>query len=212
MGGLYGGKTVLVTGGGSGLGRAIAISFLRDGAKVAICGRALEPLQETIALAGADVAGNALAVEADVSSPQQVRRFVDESMNRFRRVDVMINNAAVFEAASLLQTDLDAWNEQLAVNATGPLLMMQSVIPIMRAQRGGTIVNVTSSMAANGSGGFAAYGASKAALESLSRTAADEESEHGIKVALFNPGAISTGMHATGEDPATVIPKLLALI
>jgi 3-oxoacyl-[acyl-carrier protein] reductase len=141
------GKTVLVTGGGSGLGRAVALALLREGANVAICGRGWDRPQKTISLAGEDASGRALAVQADVSRPEHVRKFVNESVNKFHRIDVLINNAAIFEAASLMETELDAWNRQFAVNAAGPLLMMQAVIPIMRAQRGGTIVNVTSGMA-----------------------------------------------------------------
>lgn len=201
------GKTVLVTGGGSGLGQALVLAFIREGANVAFCGRRADRLQETAA--SAEGAGKALPIVADVSVPEEAKRFADEALRAFGRVDALINNAAVFEAASLLETELSSWNEQFAVNVTGPLLLMQAVLPQMRRQGGGIIVNVTSSMAANGAGGYAAYGASKAALESLTRTAADEEEEHGIRVELYNPGTIRSGMHATGENPHKVVPELL---
>ncbi|MCI3919572.1 SDR family oxidoreductase [Paenibacillus sp. TRM 82003] len=201
------GKTVLVTGGGSGLGQALVLALVKEGANVAFCGRRAERLQDTAA--SAEGPGNALPIAADVSVPADAKRFVAEAVEAFGRIDALINNAAVFEAASLLETELDAWNEQFAVNVTGPLMLMQAVLPGMRLQGGGIIVNVTSGMASNGAGGYAAYGASKAALESLTRTSADEEEEHGIRVLLYNPGTIRSGMHATGENPHQVVPELL---
>jgi 3-oxoacyl-[acyl-carrier protein] reductase len=203
----WAGKTVLVTGGGSGLGQALVVALVREGAQVAYCGRRADRLQETYV--SSEGSGIALPIVADVSEPKEVARFVEEALARFGRIDVLINNAAIFEAASFMETEISSWNEQFAVNVTAPFLLMQRVVPLMRNQGGGIIVNVTSGMAANGAGGYAAYGASKAALESLSRTVEDEEEEHGIRVELYNPGTIRSGMHATGEDPFKVVPELL---
>jgi 3-oxoacyl-[acyl-carrier protein] reductase len=203
----WAGKTVLVTGGGSGLGQALVVALVKEGAQVAYCGRRADRLQETYV--SSEGSGIALPIVADVSEPKEVARFVEEALARFGRIDVLINNAAIFEAASFMETEISSWNEQFAVNVTAPFLLMQKVVPLMRNQGGGIIVNVTSGMAANGAGGYAAYGASKAALETLSRTVEDEEEEHGIRVELYNPGTIRSGMHATGEDPFKVVPELL---
>jgi 3-oxoacyl-[acyl-carrier protein] reductase len=204
------GKTVLITGAGTGLGRAAAAAFAREGAQVVLCGRRLKLLEEVrqqIENAG----GIALAVQADVSVETDVKRLTEAAVERFGRIDVLVNNAAVFEPGQVGETGLDAWNAQIGTNLTGAFLLIRECLPIMRKQHYGRIVNVTSSLAWNGSGGFAAYSASKAGLESLTRTTADEEEVHNILVNLFNPGTMRSGMHATGKDPAEALPELIRL-
>lgn len=204
------GKTAIVTGAGTGLGRSTALALAAEGAQVVLCGRRagkIEAVAAEIIAAG----GTALAVQANVSLEEDTLRLVGLALKHFSRVDVLINNAAVFEPAALAETTLEAWNEQLAVNLTGPFLMTKAVLPAMRKQKYGRIINITSGMAESGAGGFAAYSASKAGLESLTRTTADEESDHHILANLYNPGAIKTEMHATGQDPAAVVPELVAL-
>ncbi|MOA21719.1 3-oxoacyl-[acyl-carrier-protein] reductase FabG [compost metagenome] len=122
-----------------------------------------------------------------------------------------MNNAAVFEPGTVLELTSDEWQNQIAINLTGPFLLSKAVLPAMRQAKYGRIINITSGLARNGSGGFAAYSAAKAGLESLTRTLADEEHEHGILVNLYNPGTLRTGMHATGKDPAVVTPDLIRL-
>lgn len=208
--GLLTGKTAIVTGAGTGLGRATALALAAEGAQVVICGRRagkIEAVAAEITAAG----GTALAVQADVSQEEDTLRVVRLSLEQFGRVDVLINNAAVFEPGTLSDITLKAWNEQLAVNLTGPFLMTRAVVPSMRKQKYGRIVNITSGMAESGAGGYIAYSASKAGLESLTRTTAEEESDHHILVNLYNPGTIKSEMHATGKDPVAVVAELVAL-
>ncbi|MFD2671290.1 SDR family NAD(P)-dependent oxidoreductase [Marinicrinis sediminis] len=203
-------KVVFITGGGSGLGKAAALAAAKEGAKVAVMGRQPQKLQETVEAIQAS-GGQAIAVRGDVSQLSDIKQAVAEVAAAYGTVHVLVNNAAVFIANSLADTSLPDWQHQMQVNVTGPLLLTQALLPQMREQREGIIINVTSSMADNGSGGYAAYGASKAALESITRTLAEEEEEYGIRAHLFNPGQIRTAMHATGKEPEQVVSQLIEL-
>jgi NAD(P)-dependent dehydrogenase (short-subunit alcohol dehydrogenase family) len=203
-------KIALITGAGSGLGRAAALEFARQGAFVVLCGRRLNKIRETGQLIAAD-GGTALPVQTDISDEAQVASLVETALKQYGRIDILINNAAVFEAAGFLETSPEAWEYQLKINATGAFLTMKACLPHMIRQNYGRIVNITSGLAYNGAGGFAAYGASKAALESLTRTVADEMEAYDILVNLYNPGMIKTEMHATGKDPSAVVQDLVYL-
>jgi 3-oxoacyl-[acyl-carrier protein] reductase len=203
-------QVVMITGAGSGLGRATAHLFAREGARLVICGRrstGIKAVQQELETYGNQV----LAVTADVSVENDVNRIYEETLSRFGRLDVLVNNAAVFEQYDIANTSLDSWNYHLENNVTSAFLMIREVIPIMRRQKSGNIINLTSSIAKRGAAGFAAYGASKAALEVLTYSVDEEESRSGINICAFDPGAMKTGMQGTGVDPTTVTPTLLAL-
>jgi 3-oxoacyl-[acyl-carrier protein] reductase len=203
-------RVVLITGAGSGLGEATAVTFAANGAIVVICGRdktKLEKVSTRIQAAG----GKALVIQADVSAEADVTRLVETIHQTYGRLEVVINNAGVFEAGQVADTSLESWNNQIATNLTGVFLITRASIPLMRAQHYGRIINITSSLASNGAGGFAAYSASKAGLESLTRTTAEEEESYNILVNIYSPGSLKTGMHATGKDPQTAVPELLKL-
>jgi 3-oxoacyl-[acyl-carrier protein] reductase len=208
--GILSNYTVIITGAGSGLGKASALMFAKEGAKVVLCGRTakkIDHVKDEIIAQG----GQAIAVTADVSEPDQVSDLINQAIEAFGSVDILINNAAVLENGTVFDTHLDAWNYQITNNLTTVLLTTQACLPYMRKQKFGRIVNLTSALAVNGAGGFAAYSASKAGVESLTRTTADEEKEHQIKVYSFDPGTIRTEMHATGRDPVEVVPQLIKL-
>lgn len=203
-------RVVLITGAGTGLGRAAALSFAEAGAKVVLCGRRSHRIEETasaVSRSGSAVA----AIQADVSSPVDVERLIRNTVALFGRIDVVVNNAAVFEAGEVADTTYEGWERQISVNLNGVFLVIRSCLPVMRSQRYGRIINITSSMAPNGAGGFAAYAASKAGVESLTRAVAEDESNNGILCNLFNPGTFKSEMFATGKDPRLVTGELLRL-
>ncbi|QHT62664.1 SDR family oxidoreductase [Paenibacillus lycopersici] len=210
--GILQGRVAVITGSGSGLGRATAIDFAAEGAHVALIGRRPDKLESTAAaIRAAGGAGRALVVQADVTSEQDVEHAVGWIAAELGAIDILVNNAAIFEPGSVLELNAQEWTRQIAANLTGPFLMTRAALPFMRRARYGRIINITSGLASNGAGGYAAYSASKAGLESLTRTTADEEHNYGILVNAFNPGTIRSEMHATGNDPHSVTSGLVRL-
>jgi NAD(P)-dependent dehydrogenase (short-subunit alcohol dehydrogenase family) len=188
------GKTVLITGGGSGIGRATALAFAREGAAVAVAGRRPEPLDQTVRLIK-DAGGQASAVTADVSSPDDAGRIVAATIDRHGGLDIAFNNAGIIEAGPLADMDQAAWDRQLAVNLTGVFLAMKHEIGHMRASGGGVIINTASNLGAHMRLPFlGAYAASKAAVSALTRAAAREYIADGIRINAISPGPIDTPM------------------
>ncbi|MDR0346551.1 MAG: SDR family oxidoreductase, partial [Nocardiopsaceae bacterium] len=185
---------VLITGGGSGIGRATAIAFAAEGATVAVAGRRPRPLAETVRLIR-DRGGQASAVAADVSSPADAERVVSMTVSRHGGLHVAFNNAGIIAAGPLAGMDQAAWDRQLAVNLTGVFLTMKHEIAHMRASGGGVIINTASNLGAHMRlPMLAAYAASKAAVSALTRAAAREYIADGIRINAISPGPIDTAM------------------
>lgn len=188
------GKTVLITGGGSGIGRAAALAFAAEGATVAVAGRRSEPLDETVRLIK-DKGGQASAVTADVSSPADAERLVATTVDRHGGLDIAFNNAGILEGGPLADMDQAAWDRQVAVNLTGVFLTMKHEIGHMRAAGGGVIINTASSIGAHMRLPFlGAYAATKAAVSALTRAAARECIADGIRINAISPGPFDTPM------------------
>jgi 3-oxoacyl-[acyl-carrier protein] reductase len=209
--GILDGRTAIISGAGTGLGKAAAISFAQEGAHVVLLGRRQIKLDETAAIIEHEGIGKALSLQTDIADPQQVNQAIERALDAFGNVDILVNNAASFEPGQVIELTYEEWSRQIATNLTGPFLLTKAVLPKMRKARYGRIVNITSGLAWNGAGGYAAYSASKAGLESLTRTTADEENDYGILANSYNPGTLRTEMHATGKDPFVAIPELLRL-
>lgn len=204
-------RVAIISGAGTGLGRAAAISFASEGADVVLLGRRKQKLEETALIVKERTGREALVLQTDVSDERQVQESISAVLQQWNRIDIVLNNAAVLESGTVVKLTSDEWQNQIATNLTGPFLLSKAVIPAMRKAKYGRIINITSGLSWNGAGGYAAYSAAKAGLESLTRTLADEEHEHGILVNLYNPGTLRTEMHATGKDPAIVTPDLIRL-
>jgi len=188
------GKTVLITGGGSGIGRATALAFAREGAAVAVAGRRREPLDQTVRLIK-DAGGRASAVTADVSSPTDAARLVAATADRHGGLHIAFNNAGIIEAGPLADMAQAAWDRQVAVNLTGVFLAMKHEITHMRASGGGVIINTASNLGAHMRLPFlGAYAATKAAVSALTRAAAREYIADGIRINAISPGPIDTPM------------------
>jgi NAD(P)-dependent dehydrogenase (short-subunit alcohol dehydrogenase family) len=188
-------KVALVTGGGSNIGRAAARGFAREGATVVVAGRRPEPLDQTVELIEKN-GGKASAVVADVTSSSEVVRLVETIVHRHGGLHVAFNNAAIFDALGpVAAIDEQAWNRIVSTNLTGVFLSMKHEIGHMAGHGGGTIVNMSSSVGPHLTVPMlGAYGATKAAVSSLTRTAAREAITDGVRINAVSPGPCDTPM------------------
>lgn len=190
----YHNKTVLVTGGGSGIGQAIARAFAREGGTVVVSGRNLETLEQTVKQVETD-GGQAAAITADVTDPAAVAHLIDEVVRRFGRLDVAVNNAGALTASPLADLPESEWHRVIAVNTTGVFLSMKHQISAMRAAGGGAIVNIGSNIGTRMRlPGVGAYAASKAAVTVLSQNAALEYLNDGVRINVVSPGPVDAPM------------------
>jgi NAD(P)-dependent dehydrogenase (short-subunit alcohol dehydrogenase family) len=181
------GKVVLVTGGSRGIGKGIARGMAGEGASVAIAARPSEALTETereLRDAGATV----LAVPTDVTDEGQVERLFGAVVDRFGRLDVLVNNAGAFDGGPLDELSLEAWNKVIGVNLTGPFLCTREAFRIMKRQGGGRIINVSSISAQRVRPRSAPYSASKHGVWGLTQVTALEGRDHNIAASCLYPG------------------------
>ncbi|MGH7391111.1 MAG: SDR family NAD(P)-dependent oxidoreductase [Candidatus Rokuibacteriota bacterium] len=197
------GRVALVTGAGRGFGRAIALAFAGEGADVAVNYNASEGAAAEVARDIGTQGRRALAVRADVSRDDDVRAMVDTVLREFGRLDILVNNAGVMTRGAFATTAVADYQPMLAVNVTGTMQCTRAVLPAMIERRHGRVVNLSSQLAqrAVGGGGFAAYAATKGAIESLTRALADEVGRHGITVNAIAPGGIETDMSKAVMTP-----------
>ncbi len=185
------GKVCIVTGGGSGIGRATCLLFAREGARLAVADKnkaAAEAVREECVKLGAETR----AIVADVSKAADAARMVDETVMAFGRLDVLINNAGYGIAGSVVETDEKAWDDLMAVNVRGVFLCAKYAIPAMIANGGGAIVNTASTVASIGIPNRAAYCASKGAVAALTRAIAVDHVKDNIRCNAVAPGTIDT--------------------
>ncbi len=198
-------QVCLITGGARGIGKAIALAYARAGAKLALCARTGNELEATVAELcdlGADCSGWV----CDVSLEEPVKEFVNNVYQKFRRVDVLINNAGVMtRPVPMADLDVKKWDYTIAVNLRGPFLVSRAVLPIMTKQKSGSIINVSSMIGRGAYANFAAYAASKWGLEGFTVTLAAETRSSDIRVNSVDPGYVATKITGySGSKPDSV--------
>lgn len=203
--GRLGGKTVIVTGAGTGIGAASAAAFARENANVVLVGRRLDVLEQTAEGIRAG-AGTALVIAGDVSRAEDVKRIIASTLERFGRLDFVFNNAGIQgDGATIVDMADEAFDEIMAINLKGPWLMTKYALRAMLAYDGGSggraIVNTSSFLSSAATPGTSAYSASKAGLDAMIRAIALEVGPSGIRINNINPGVIDTPMlRAHGDE------------
>ena len=203
-------KVVIVTGAGSGMGKAMVKEFYEEGAKVVLVGRTKSKLDKVIETLGSS--DKLFAIELDVSNENAVQAAIQAVKDKWGTVDVLINNAGVLDSyASAHEVSLEEWNQTIAINLTGPFLMSKHVIPLMLTQKKGAILNISSVSALSAAGGGSAYTASKHGLDGLTKQLCFEYGHQGIRVNSLLPGATATPM-AMPESKTQFDPDVEAAI
>jgi 3-oxoacyl-[acyl-carrier protein] reductase len=205
-------KVALVTGGGRGIGKAVALDYARAGAKLAICARTateIEAAAKEIRSLGADC----FAAPCDVSQEEPVAKLVEEVAKHFGRIDILINNAGVMtRPAPVADFEVKKWDYTIAVNVRGPFLMTKAVLPHMIRQKRGSIINVSSSIGRGAYANFAAYAVSKWGIEGFTQTLAAETRSHGIRVNSVEPGYVATKLTGYSGSPPESVTEVFVFL
>lgn len=186
-------ETVLVTGGGRGIGRAVCVRFAREGYRVAALARSQDDLAETTRCVEA-AGGRCLTMTVDVTDPQAVEKAVRDVAGEYGSLDVLVNNAGIAENAPIESFDIDRFDRMIATNVNAVFYACRAAWPIMKGQGRGVIINISSVAAVDPFPGFAAYGATKTFVNGLTNGLSQEGAEHGIRVYGVGPGAVDTKM------------------
>jgi NAD(P)-dependent dehydrogenase (short-subunit alcohol dehydrogenase family) len=182
------GKVCIVTGAGSGIGRASALLFAAEGAQVV----AADVDEATAAATVAEIGGGAIALRVDVADEAETRALAAATVERFERIDVLFNNAGIAGVGDLEETSLELWEQVMRVNVRGVFLMSRAVAPQMIAQQHGSIVNMSSAIAQTGLARRVSYAASKGAVLALTRSMQVDLAPHGVRVNALMPGTVLT--------------------
>jgi 3-oxoacyl-[acyl-carrier protein] reductase len=205
--GLLDGKVALITGSTRGIGRAMAERFAGEGARVVVNGRR----QEDADALAAELPG-AIAIGADMSDLPSVRAAVQRIADEWGRIDVLVNNAAISTISAITRLTDEEWERVLHVNLTGPMYVTRAVVPVMKTQGSGVIINVISGAGVSGTIGYSAYSASKGGLVGLTMTLALELARFGIRVNALSPSALTDMLRQNPPDIlATMIDRLPSL-
>ena len=190
------GKVAIISGGARGMGAAEARIFAREGARVVI-GDLLEEEGTKVVAEIGESGGEALFVRLDVTDESSWRSAVEAAVERFGKVDILVNNAAILRMQGLLETTEEVWDEVMDINAKGTFLGTKSVIPEMRKAGGGSIINISSGAGITGSRRNTAYHASKGAVRIFTKSAAIQYAGENIRVNSVHPGPVDTDMLAS---------------
>ena len=188
------GQVAVITGAGRGIGRAIALAYAREGAKLALAARSESELQEAVS-AVSELNAEAIALPTDVTSPEETELLAGKVVDHFGRIDVLVNNAGISGPVGPLQgNDIADWVNTINVNLTGTFLVCRAIIPVMLNQSAGKIINLSGAGATNAWSNMSAYCSSKAAVVRLTEVLAQELDGRGITVNALGPGSVHTSM------------------
>ena len=192
-------KVAIVTGGGSGIGRAIARAFVHEGAQVVIAGRDQEKLQG----AAAEIGSNCVPVVCDLADPSAITELANAALRKFKHVNVLVNNAGVLLPGTAESLTQEIWEQTFNTNVRGVWQLTQAVLPNMRAAGGGSIINMGSVLSSLGARNRVAYAASKGAVLAMTKAMALDHAAENIRVNCICPGIVETEMVAGfGMDEA----------
>lgn len=187
-------KTAIITGAGRGLGYAIAHAMSREGARVTIMSRSIDEL-ELAARRIAERSGECLVFQGDVAEPESVAEMVRRTEERFLKIDILVNNAAIIGPIRLIEdADVEFWGKTIAVNLNGAFYCTRAVVPMMARQKRGKIINISSGLGQMAFPKFCAYSVSKAGIIQMTRSLSEELKELNIQVNAIDPGVMDTSM------------------
>jgi NAD(P)-dependent dehydrogenase (short-subunit alcohol dehydrogenase family) len=192
-------KIAIVTGGGSGIGRGISLALAKSGVRVVVCGRRKENLDQTIQDIW-EAGGGGLAVQTDVSDVGDVKRLVNQVIERYQTIDYLINNAGINGGAPIHQQSVEEWDRVMATNLRGPFLTSRAVLPVLRAKGSGHIINISSESGIEYYPGNGVYGVAKHALNALGEFIQRENQEYNIRVDTICPGMVISEMTENEPD------------
>ena len=197
----------IVTGGGRGIGRSIALTFAKEGAHIAVAART-EPEIEAVAREIRNQGVRAIAIKTDVSQEDQVEAMVQKVMDEFGRIDILVNSAGVAKHAHIQEIETDVWDLTMNVNLRGIMLCTRAVFKNMIKQQSGYIINISSGAGKHGSARYGTYATSKFGVIGFTQSLAAEGRQNGIKASVICPGPVATRMRADNhpdEDPAEIM-------
>jgi NAD(P)-dependent dehydrogenase (short-subunit alcohol dehydrogenase family) len=195
------GKTAIITGASSGIGRAAAIRFAAEGAKVVGIARSHQPLKELIDDIG-QRGGNGIAIAADLTDEREIERVVHATLEQYEGIDVLVNAAGIIASGTIESTKLEDWDYMLNLNLRVPFYLTQCALPSL-IERKGCVVNVSSVTGLRSFPGILSYCSSKAALDHFTRCTALETAKYGVRINAVNPGVVRTNLHLqSGMDTA----------
>jgi len=209
--GVLAGKRAIVTGGGRGLGRALALALAESGADVALAARSSEGI-ERVATEIKERGRCALSVPTDVTETADVERLIERTLHELGGLDILVNNSGAIHVAPLLETNPEDWNRVVLTNLFGTYTCMRAAGRHLAKQGSGKIINVASNLAFKGRSHLSAYAASKAAIVSLTRTAAVEWARYGVQANAVAPGHVETDMNADVRSDTQLYEKVVGQV
>jgi len=204
------GRTALVTGGSRGIGKACCEMLARAGARVVVNYRVERPWAELLAQRIGEAGGEAWAFGADVALADEANMLVDETVDRFGRLDVLVNNAGIWKGGAIEEISDGEWNEMIGVNLTGTFNVIRAAVPYMKSSGGGRIINISSTAGQRGEALHAHYAATKGAVISLTKSLAAELARDGILTNCVAPGWVETDMTeaALEQDRSSIVSAI----